>query len=893
MVDGAIDSLSIEIGASSTKAVNGIKKLTEVLQNLKDAMKGEGGETFDKLKKFADAMNGLRDASNIKLNSKLPDQLRNIGKAVSEVSDDTIRKLNEMTAAIDRLRGIDLKGFSSAVKAAQKASKQVTALQAVPSQSKGAGLVATGPVSDKDISDMFNRDFGRKSTSSSVQTTNLLKKELQLVGKIIKSNIGPAAKIFANALKNAAGYAKRIAKSILSFAGKTIKGIWDKSAFAGLEKSLSRIKNVINSFSRIAFYRAIRSAIKYVTDALKEGVENAYHYASEFGSATKYIAEAYDRISGSEFKMSNQLGAAWATLIAYIEPIIVQIINLVTRAADAITQFFALLSGKGTYLKAVDYNKKWAESAGGAAKAAKEWKNQLMGFDEINRLEEPSDPSGSGGGSSTPDYGSMFEEAPVNDFFKEIREAFENGEWARLGVLLGEKFNEIVNKIDWKGYGEKIGKGLQASITVAYNFLKTADFKNLGARISEFINNAMANVDFTQLGRLRMRLRTALWDVIYGVVVNLDWKEVAINLSNFILGSLSELADWLETLDPVEIATALKDFFGNIKYEEIYEKLKEVLKKAFDLLGDIVAELLPEDLGINVKDGIVNAIKETDFAAIHNVLSYQLDKAVFGEKWANFWWSRGDYAGKEIVMGIIKGTDSEKESLSESLRHNINEPVDGTFQSCKDMYQEYANGYSGFVSDIDGMNGDIQASTFGLRDSVTGTMSDVGTAIDGVSGAAWSMAQNGSNAIGELDNAIYYSGQNMVTNLNTIRDAAAETWSWLKAVGDRGQARIDANGGIWNSLGGFASGGFPEDGLFMANHSELVGRFTNGRTAVANNEMIVEGISAGVFDAVVSAFSQTGGSNVDDRPINIYLDGRQIAQSTTRYQTQFARASGA
>lgn len=44
----------------------------------------------------------------------------------------------------------------------------------------------------------------------------------------------------------------------------------------------------------------------------------------------------------------------------------------------------------------------------------------------------------------------------------------------------------------------------------------------------------------------------------------------------------------------------------------------------------------------------------------------------------------------------------------------------------------------------------------------------------------------------------------------------------------------------------FSTGGFPEDGLFMANHGELVGKFSNGRTAVANNEQIIDGIQRGV-----------------------------------------------
>jgi hypothetical protein len=47
----------------------------------------------------------------------------------------------------------------------------------------------------------------------------------------------------------------------------------------------------------------------------------------------------------------------------------------------------------------------------------------------------------------------------------------------------------------------------------------------------------------------------------------------------------------------------------------------------------------------------------------------------------------------------------------------------------------------------------------------------------------------------------------------------------------------------------FATGGFPEDGLFMANHGEVIGKFSNGQTAVANNEQIIEGISGGVYAA--------------------------------------------
>lgn len=57
------------------------------------------------------------------------------------------------------------------------------------------------------------------------------------------------------------------------------------------------------------------------------------------------------------------------------------------------------------------------------------------------------------------------------------------------------------------------------------------------------------------------------------------------------------------------------------------------------------------------------------------------------------------------------------------------------------------------------------------------------------------------------------------------------------------------------SIPRYEVGGFPEDGLFFANHNELVGQFSNGKTAVANNEQIVAGIKAGVREAVAEVLA--------------------------------------
>ena len=83
--------------------------------------------------------------------------------------------------------------------------------------------------------------------------------------------------------------------------------------------------------------------------------------------------------------------------------------------------------------------------------------------------------------------------------------------------------------------------------------------------------------------------------------------------------------------------------------------------------------------------------------------------------------------------------------------------------------------------------------------------------------------------------------------------------------------------------GSFASGGFPEDGLFMANHGELVGSFSNGKTAVANNQQI----TTGIYEAVLQAMRESGGNN---KGIVVNLDGYQVAKIITNRQDNFGKS---
>lgn len=187
------------------------------------------------------------------------------------------------------------------------------------------------------------------------------------------------------------------------------------------EKAKTPLKNFAESLKRIAYYRLIRSIIKAITQSFKEGLEWAYNYSkglADTENSSGRFAAALDRLKTAASTMKAQLGSAFIGLLAALEPLLTRIISLINAAADAISQFFAAFTGT-TYVKAVGGMVKAFEKGAGAAK---EWKNQLLGFDEINRLNEP---SGGGGGGGSPLSGIEGEDTPLSAWAMKLREAIK------------------------------------------------------------------------------------------------------------------------------------------------------------------------------------------------------------------------------------------------------------------------------------------------------------------------------------------------------------------------------------------------------------------------------------------------------------------------------------
>ena len=307
-------------------------------------------------------------------------------------------------------------------------------------------------------------------------------------------------------------------------AGSTVKPV--NSMSNSVKKANAPLGTFLSSLKRIAFYRFVRTIIKSIVSAFQEGLKNAYAFSQGLNTEGNRFASALDSMSSSGLKMKNQLGSAFIGLLAAIAPIVNAIIGLITKIADALSQLFAIFTG-GTYLKAADVPAKWADAAGGAAKAAKEWKNQLLAFDEINRLEEPSDPSGGGGGAGALDPSQMFVDTPIDGIFAKIRDKL---------LELKDSIDFEPLKRSWEGFKESV-IGLAETIGKALGWL----WDNIAAPLIK-------------------------WTIESALPAILDLVSAAIDLANTILQILAPAIDWIwnNLLKPV-VTYIGEVFIGTLK----------------------------------------------------------------------------------------------------------------------------------------------------------------------------------------------------------------------------------------------------------------------------------------------------------------------------------------
>lgn len=393
-------------------------------------------------------------------------------------------------------------------------------------------------------------------------------------------------------------------------ASKSIKGV-SKSA-GGARMSLGRMLGMSLLMS-VAF-----RAFSAVMSGIKGGFDNLSQYSSDTNNSLSMLWSSLVRLQ-------NSLATAFAPILSIVAPILSKFIDMISTAASYVSMFFAFLSGKKTYTKAIAVQKDYAKSLDKTASSAKKdadstkdvadatedatdaTEDYLSPLDDLNRYTEQQDKNNSGSknpSSSTPNTGGgsgtspMFEEVAISNGFsslmddildklKRIRDIFMSGFWDGLG--------------DYK----PMLKELQNDLTSIGNHLKDIfTDENVQAAAQRFAKSFVYNIG---------RVVGSFASVGLTIAVN-----VVGGIESYLSENTGRIKKWL--IKMFDIWSGINDIIGNLS-----EALAYIFQQTFgtqtaqDLTGDILGifmtafgevVLLASALGRDILDALTKPFIE-------------------------------------------------------------------------------------------------------------------------------------------------------------------------------------------------------------------------------------------------------------------------------------------
>lgn len=609
------------------------------------------GEDTDLKTKFA----GVADAVGI------------FAKRLNEaVSDEMLTRLERIAGSLSQIAAFANKAGKS-LKALQKASKSQGDDQAQTLAKKWQMVLKAVEAVNKAISEM-GRDLYSALDSTGIigdldGMTGAITKNIPVLGELTSAWKNAASQIKNIVLSNSSVVDKAanlmlvkvslIVRSLYSLVkmpfGSASTGITKGivrtliKPFEGFTRTISdlskRWNKFVSSLGRIAVYRLIRSALKEISKAIKEGVQNLYQWGqawqSTYSSAAKFV-DSMDKLATAFLYLKNSIGAAVSPLIDMVAPIIDALVDKFVALTNAINQALAALSGAGVWRRALKYQYTYAEAAGLTAKALK---RTVLAFDELNKLDDKN----KGGSGDNLDYSKMFEEVPVDDWLAKI---LDSSSWRILGTGIAGKINEALANINWDSVkstariwarrfgslldgalmgismpllGKSIAEGINTIALSINTFFKEFHFVQLGQHLADGFESMINNMDWGSIGQAMTQKWKALFELVIGFK-GVDLTGLGSGIASLFKAAIenipvSDFVDAIKTLIP-KIGKEL-----GIAIEGMIEEANKVIGGvgAFGLgaslsiaLNNMLAGIDPKEAGIFLSNGLKKII---EFAA--------------------------------------------------------------------------------------------------------------------------------------------------------------------------------------------------------------------------------------------------------------------------------------
>ena len=788
-----VETLEIEIKKSASDASSGIEGLVSALTQLKQSVSGGAG---------------LKAAVN---------QIKSLGTAINNVTGAN----GGLSTTLQTLQSIADIDFSNL----REAAENVNAVAGAANVPRNAGAQANTPVTTVPTGAADEVEVG------------------QVTEQVMEA--GDAARTSVSDFK---AFSEALNKGVIGAA---------KSAIFPLSAIGSQIKGLVKSLGRIALYRAVRSAIKGISTACKEGVNNLVQYSAALNSTDAASANAtMSEYASTLLQVKNSVGAAVMPALAALLPVINTIASAFITAANAVNQFFQALRGQTTFTKAKKNTVDYAKSLKTASGAAKELQKTILGFDEINRLNDEN--KGGGGGAAGADYSNMFEEAQVSEKaqkFAEVLTKIQEFVTSAYGILTSALGMFVIGAIlTFSGANILLGLGLMAA--GAYLFAKeiAANWDEMTEKVKDTIEKIMIAVGAGVLvvgvilafsgANIPLGIGLMLTGAaVLGAAAKLDWERMKKQLQGTLGKILAAVSAGLLVLGcvltfsganlPLGIGLMIAGAAGLAGVVAVnWDYIKEQLQGVFGKIAVIGSTLLLAVglvlvfTGVGLPLGIALIIAGiTGYGAV-TAANWDSVNAWLTKAWEKI--KRSAESVGKIAIGSVL--------VFSGVGATVGLPM-------------LADGYSSIGKEVDWDT---------IPDKIKGVFNDI-KAWWAVSIVPWISDAKASIA------SIFDFGSS--TTLPAASNVVKPKFS--------------------HTVGRFASGGFVTSGdLFMAREAgpEFVGSI-GGRTAVANNDQIVEAVSDGVYRAMAPLVSGIGKGDT-----RVYLDGREITAGQNRRNRMYGAA---
>lgn len=441
---------------------------------------------------------------------------------------------------------------------------------------------------------------------------------------------------------------------------------------SGTERSTRRLSNTTNTLRRnlsrvgsvgkaafSAIGSRVRSAASSMLGLLTHTKSTKSQFSGLISSAKKFtlsllgargvyalLRKAVSAYMSENEELSNTLDSVWSGIGNLLGPIITRLINLVATATSYVTSFLKLFNWFGTST---------SKALSGATSSAKELKNALASFDDLNILSHKT--SSSGSDSDADSSTASLPKITLPDWAKEIAARINAGDWAGAAKILANKLNGLVDSFDWAGYGAKIGKYINGALSFLATFITSFDWTNLGTKLATFLNNLIKNVDWSNLGVLLVAQWIILLELLVGFFGELDGKIISEALHELLLGAINA-ADWVGLSG--QLARNISKFITDIDWEQLGEDIslgfRTILQSAVSFVenfdwkgvgeafgnfvngidfGGILSDIIKGLAGVinGISSFIIGFVDKVDWAQLAKDLANAIKNAIKSIKW--------------------------------------------------------------------------------------------------------------------------------------------------------------------------------------------------------------------------------------------------------------------